>query len=268
MFEKPSNNFGTPIPEVARELAKEFERQGWGKSVNEGPRAATTTTPWIKAPSSHPIYGSNGCMHDILRHQGRYKISPEYTVGNADIFGHNKFAIGSCWARQIAAVRDGVHGKLTNFPPNVPRLTSTGHYFAGIYGSEDGVYSIVIAGRYADLDRDEGDRVFYSASGAHETISKTLDMKNHSTKALIRSVQTGKPIRVLRSSGGTWAGCPKDGLRYDGLYRAVKYTTKENKKGGNFLQFQLNRLNNQAAISRNRPNDMERSTFKKVIDGY
>ncbi|KAH7379964.1 PUA-like domain-containing protein [Cadophora sp. MPI-SDFR-AT-0126] len=299
MFTTPANNFVTPVPEVAEDMKARFESQNWGvprpiptiptrqkskikgitkkltpvhtkdEGYNEGGSgissqsgisaplsASSTSVPtkniWSEAPPDHSIYGLNGCMHHIAQTDSRnYEICCE--KGNAAVFGHNGFEVGQCWARQVAAVRDGVHGSRQ----------------AGIYGTAlEGVYSIIIASTYAELDHDTGDQVLYSVSGALTTTNAEPDITKFTTRAMIRSVNTGTGIRVLRTSGGGWKGSPKAGMRYDGLYRAVAYQVRENKKGGKFLQFQLERMNGQPGIDVDRPTWTEKLTFDRVKDGY
>ncbi|KAK4145110.1 PUA-like domain-containing protein [Dichotomopilus funicola] len=64
------------------------------------------------------------------------------------------------------------------------------------------------------------------------------------TRALLASERTGLPVRVLRSAGHRnrhWA--PAVGIRYDGLYRVVRHIVSHNSHGGQFLKFELRRLN-------------------------
>ncbi|PVH84102.1 hypothetical protein DL98DRAFT_613604 [Cadophora sp. DSE1049] len=291
MFATPTNNFITPIPEAATKLKERFGSQNWGipqpiltnptqqkskaktksatnsKNRNDTPASGTASSlpsftgntavfankgVWAEAPPSHSIFGINGCMHHIaLTNTSNYKICCE--KGNAAIFGHNGFEVGQCWARQVAAVRDGVHGSRQ----------------AGIDGTaSEGTYSIIIAGTYASLDHDAGSQVFYSVSGALTMIDRNPDKSKYTTRAMIKSVETGTGIRVLRTSGGAWTGCPKAGMRYDGLYKAMGYTVRENDKGGRFLQFELVRMDGQPDIDVEKPGLAERLTFERVKDGY
>jgi hypothetical protein len=66
-----------------------------------------------------PIYGLNGIMHHVLRIRGlkmvSYQINPAYKSKNAKVFGHNGLTIGDCWPNQMALLRDGGHGQLSDF---------------------------------------------------------------------------------------------------------------------------------------------------------
>lgn len=117
-----------------------------------------------------------------------------------------------------------------------------GSLVAGISGNvTDGVYSIIVAGMYADIDYDKGDVLYYAAADAHTTKAATADRSNDGTKALLRSLVTKNPIRVLRKSSSDWSGAPKAGLRYDGLYTIKSVAEQTNDKGGRYLRFKLER---------------------------
>ncbi|KAG4415765.1 hypothetical protein IFR04_011065 [Cadophora malorum] len=249
MFAMPANNFISPVPEVAEDLKVRFEGQNWGVP-RQGPavptshksnstavqksraqsigddedtegNSATQKGIWTEAPPNHSIFGINGCMHHIaLTDTNHYEICCQ--KGNAAVFGHNGFRVGQCWARQVAAVRDGVHGCL----------------------------------------------VYYSVSGALTTTDREPDTIKYTTRAMIRSVKSGLGIRVLRTAGGGWNGCPRAGMRYDGLYRAVAYQVKANDKGGKFLQFELVRMDGQPDIDEDKPTWQEKVAFERVKDGY
>jgi hypothetical protein len=65
-----------------------------------------------------PIYGLSGIMHHILRIRGpktsSYQINPSFKSRNAKVFGHNGLTVGDCWPNQMALLRDGAHGQLSN----------------------------------------------------------------------------------------------------------------------------------------------------------
>jgi hypothetical protein len=138
----------------------------------------------------------------------------------------------------------------------------------GISGSAvAGTYSIVVSGMYDDLDKDEGDRIFYSGSNSHDNTSAE-PITSNKTKALERSIATRKPVRVFRSSQGKWKHRPRAGLRYDGLYTAVSMTIEKNGKGGSYKRFKLERLEEQDEIQSNSPSQNLISLFERVKDGY
>src|ERR1700694_2119101 len=107
----------------------------------------------------------------------------------------------------------------------------------GISGSAiDGTYSIVVSGMYDNLDKDEGHQLYYSGSNSHDNTAPE-PITSNKTKALERSVATGKPVRVFRSAQGKWKHVPRAGLRYDGLYTVVGMSIQKNEKGGGYKRF-------------------------------
>ncbi|CZS96864.1 uncharacterized protein RCO7_02638 [Rhynchosporium graminicola] len=221
------------------------------------PRSANrikTTCIWALAPSYHPLFGLNGCMHHIaMCDSSNYYISGGRV--NAAVFGHNGLEMGQCWARRIDAMRDGVHG-----------VTQ-----AGIFGTAmKGVYSLVLSAPYSGLDEDTGEKIYYSVSGAVKATSSEPKLDAPTTRALLKSIDTGTGIRVLRHGKhkGSWKGCPVEGLRYDGLYQAVGWATKMNQLGGKFAQVGLVRMSGQADIREDKPNREDLLQLEKMKDGY
>jgi hypothetical protein len=138
----------------------------------------------------------------------------------------------------------------------------------GISGSAvAGTYSIVVSGLYDDLDKDEGDKLYYSGSNSHENTSAE-PITSNKTRALERSVATRKPVRVFRSSQGKWKFVPRAGLRYDGLYTVVSMTIEKNGKGGAYKRFKLERVEEQDEIQINAPLQNLIGLFERVKDGY
>ncbi|TGO86995.1 hypothetical protein BPOR_0260g00010 [Botrytis porri] len=227
----------------------------------ESPAPTSTGYSAPPASASH-IWGDNGIMRGILWKQGGYVILDEKKAHifkkNAKIHGHNGLTVGDCWPRQMAALRDGAHG--------APQ--------AGIVGDKkEGAYSIVISKHYEGFDRDEGDIVYYSAPGAKESIIKEADSEIPGVMALRRSMETLKPVRVLRSASGAWKNGPAAGIRYDGLYMVVEGKIETNGKGGKFWRFTLKRLHrvngiDQLPIDLSRPTKEEIVLFEKVKEGY
>ncbi|KAK6614279.1 YDG/SRA domain-containing protein [Botrytis cinerea] len=211
------------------------------KSTSE--EKSTPSSSGYSAPpaSASHIWGDTGIMRGILWKQG----------------GHVRLN-KETWDRQMAALRDGAHG--------APQ--------AGIVGDkEQGAYSIVISKHYEGFDLDLGDTVHYSAPGAIESITKEADSGNSGVMALRRSIETKKPVRVLRSANCAWKHGPAAGIRYDGLYRVVEGTVGTNGKGGKYWRFTLKRLlrfngSDQVPINLARPTKEEVGLFEKVKEGY
>ena len=280
--------FPSPFPEMAKAAYRKFDAENWGnndevrdedeeESNDNGDNDATptlsssTATPRPRRPSAsqtattvirrppptHPIYGSNGIMHHILVDRGgkmiTYKIDDRHQHISAKVFGHNGLAMGQWWPLQMCALRDGAHGMR----------------MGGIAGSPTyGAYSIIVSGQYADLDADHGDRLYYSGSRSHDNTDPDVPVLSDATKALQRSRENGKVVRVLRAAAGDSRLSPSVGLRYDGLYRVEREETKLNKKGGAYLRFRLERVAGQPSIDRSRPTVAERRDYDCVRSYY
>lgn len=138
----------------------------------------------------------------------------------------------------------------------------------GISGSAvDGTYSIVVSGMYDDLDKDEGNSLFYSGSNSHDNAAPE-PVTSNKTKALERSAATGKPVRVFRSAQGKWRSAPRAGIRYDGLYTVISMSIEKNGKGGAYKRFKLERRDDQDDIETNLPSQRLIDQFARVKDGY
>lgn len=141
-----------------------------------------------------------------------------------------------------------------------------GHKMAGVSGTEqDGTYSIVVAGAYNEVDRDEGDILYYSGPGSHENESPE---KYNLCKPLERSLSTRRPVRVFRSAKGKWKGSPSAGLRYDGLYTVVSLSIQKNGLGGKYQQFKLLRVEDQRPIDQRAPSQSVKNAYERVALGY
>lgn len=248
-------------------------------------------------PPNHPIWGQNGIMHGLyLQGAHTYRVDPRYAGQQRSAFqyGHNGLTPGDWWPLQAVAVFHGAHGQRVR----------------GISGDpQRGAYSIVISGmapEYRDLDRDGGEVVWYSADrpnvevglGPRATANPNNNNNNNGnsgnnqpaaaltpaprpqysadTRALLASEQTGRPVRVLRSAGHRnrdWA--PAVGIRYDGLYRVMRHIVSHNRHGGQFLKFELRRVNaaGNAGVTLNQlratvPSRAQRNEEARVRDGY
>ncbi|XP_053319571.1 E3 ubiquitin-protein ligase UHRF1 [Spea bombifrons] len=147
--------------------------------------------------------------------------------------------VGTMWKFRVQVSESGVHR------PHV----------AGIHGrSNDGSYSLVLAGGYED-DVDNGNEFTYTGSGGRDlsgnkrTAEQSCDQKlsnmnralalncsapiNDKTGSVAKDWKAGKPVRVVRSSKGRKHSkyAPEDGNRYDGIYKVVKYWPEKGKSG-------------------------------------
>ena len=234
-----------------------------GESTKKKAKASATKTPTAgtshqtavtrRPLPNHRIFGATGIMRGILISKGdttSYSLDPRSHKTPFNVFGANGLIVGDWWPRQIAALRDGAHG-------------SKG---GGISGTtNDGCYSVVISQSYEDVDGDGGDEVLYSS-----TRGNTMDdvRANKFTKALLRSVETREPIRVLRASGSKWKHAPRVGIRYDGLYSVVSFEEVDKGDDGAYLRFKLSRLPGQNPINLARPTATEVVQYNRVTDGY
>ncbi|CAG4977879.1 unnamed protein product [Colias eurytheme] len=159
--------------------------------------------------------------------------------------------VGMCWRFRIQLSESGVHR-----PP-----------VSGIHGRDvEGAYSIVLSGGYED-DYDNGYEFTYTGSGgrdlsgnkrtAEQSCDQTLTREN---KALARNCfvkeisekggdageawRQGKPVRVVRSYKMIKhfpKYAPKEGIRYDGIYKVVKYYPEKGLSGYRVWKYLLRR---------------------------
>ncbi|XP_054252145.1 E3 ubiquitin-protein ligase UHRF1 isoform X1 [Indicator indicator] len=147
--------------------------------------------------------------------------------------------VGTMWKFRVQVSESGVHR------PHV----------AGIHGrSNDGAYSLVLAGGYED-DIDHGNSFTYTGSGGRDlsgnkrTAEQSCDQKltnmnralalncsapiNDKSGAEAKDWRAGKPVRVVRNvKGGKHSKyAPVEGNRYDGIYKVVKYWPERGKSG-------------------------------------
>ncbi|XP_060088856.1 E3 ubiquitin-protein ligase UHRF1 [Heteronotia binoei] len=147
--------------------------------------------------------------------------------------------VGTMWKFRVQVSESGVHR------PHV----------AGIHGrSNDGAYSLVLAGGYED-DIDHGNSFTYTGSGGRDlsgnkrTAEQSCDQKltnmnralalncsapiNDKEGAEAKDWRSGRPVRVVRNAkGGRHSKyAPDEGNRYDGIYKVVKYWPETGKSG-------------------------------------
>ncbi|XP_004378497.1 E3 ubiquitin-protein ligase UHRF1 [Trichechus manatus latirostris] len=147
--------------------------------------------------------------------------------------------VGTMWRFRVQVSESGVHR------PHV----------AGIHGrSNDGAYSLVLAGGYED-DVDHGNFFTYTGSGGRDlsgnkrTAEQSCDQKLTNTNRALalncsapindrdgaeaKDWRAGKPVRVVRNvKGGKHSKyAPAEGNRYDGIYKVVRYWPEKGKSG-------------------------------------
>ncbi|MGW2501955.1 YDG/SRA domain-containing protein [Streptomyces sp. NPDC001588] len=116
---------------------------------------------------------------------------------------------------------------------------------ASICGTaEQGAESIVVSGGYED-DEDYGDVIVYTGRGGRnpDTGRQVRDQElTQGNAALVTSLTTGAPVRVVRGTGGERQYAPAAGLRYDGLFRVEDYWSECGRSGYLIWRFRLAQL--------------------------
>ena len=110
---------------------------------------------------------------------------------------------------------------------------------AGIWGAQEGAYSIVLSGGYED-DIDELDYILYTGQGGQDVPGgkQVADQEfTKGNKGLQLSCQYQLPVRVSR--GYQIQNGPVSGYRYDGLYYVTKYERIRGKRGFYICRFHL-----------------------------
>ncbi|XP_077296529.1 E3 ubiquitin-protein ligase UHRF1-like [Arctopsyche grandis] len=159
--------------------------------------------------------------------------------------------VGMIWRYRIQLSESGVHR-----PP-----------VSGIHGRDvDGAYSIVLSGGYED-DVDYGFEFTYTGSGGRDLSGNKRTADQSSDQALTRENRAlakncavreisedgadagdnwrdGKPVRVSRSYKMLKhfpEYSPREGVRYDGIYKVVKYYSETGKSGFKVWKYLLRR---------------------------
>ncbi|KAK4699769.1 hypothetical protein P7C70_g6486, partial [Phenoliferia sp. Uapishka_3] len=195
----------------------------------------------------------NGLAYDSdsdgERAEGKQRRSPTLNKKerpNPKIFGSQKLTpVGKTWDFRIACSQDGIHAPVV----------------AGISGNEHvGVWSVALSGGYED-DIDLGYAFTYTGSGGRDLKGTKAAPKNLRTApqssdqtftavnaALKKSVDTQKPIRVVRGFKGKSCFAPETGYRYDGLYLCTKAWMDVGESGFKVCRFSFIRMPGQPAI--------------------
>lgn len=122
----------------------------------------------------------------------------------------------------------------------------------------------LLTGQYAELDKDFGDKIYYSGSKSLENTDPTNPVMTTSTRSLQTSKREDRSVRVIRAAGGNSDYSPSCGFRYDGLYKIIEERLPKNKKGGCYIRFTLQRKDGQPDIDKSRPNREERAIFSRL----
>lgn len=260
LLRNPENRLPTAIAKKADELYKKFAGAAWDASTpTPAPRAKFTGE---YPPEDHPIWGKEGIMHGVVLGHGphgnpTYRLDDRYDPRNAEVYGHNGLQPGMWFPRQECLRFHGGHAQKIR----------------GISGHENkGAYSIVVSGAYDDIDKDEGDIIYYSAEGAHgRDASRRAEVKGN--RALRASIRSHNPVRVFRSAKGPGRFAPPCGIRYDGLYEVFGREENLNAQGESYDLYKLRRLvgidqPDLKDIVRARPTPQEQAHYERIKAGY
>jgi len=148
-------------------------------------------------------------------------------------------------------------GHIQGFPPSsnfqtraeLSKARVHRHTQAGISGSQDiGADSIVLSGGYED-DKDNGKIIIYTGHGGRDPNSglQIADQELHrGNLALVKSMEKGLPVRVIRGSRLESPFAPDTGYRYDGLYSVVDYWREEGQSGYFVWRYRLEVIQGEA----------------------
>ncbi|KAH7100242.1 PUA-like domain-containing protein [Auriculariales sp. MPI-PUGE-AT-0066] len=156
-------------------------------------------------------------------------------------------SIGTWWETRAQCSTDAIHAP----------------FVAGIAAGPQGAYSVALSGGYED-DVDLGDAFTYTGSGGRDLKGTAENRKNLRTapqsshqnwdnpfnRALQKSAETKKPIRVIRGYKLKSEWAPASGYRYDGLYQVEKAWIEPGLNKGRFkvCKFIFKRLPGQPAL--------------------
>ncbi|KAK2461892.1 hypothetical protein APHAL10511_006355 [Amanita phalloides] len=155
--------------------------------------------------------------------------------------------VGTWWESRQGCSADAIHAP----------------WVAGISGGQEGAYSVALSGGYED-DVDLGYAFTYTGSGGRDLKGTKTAPKNLRTapqssdqsfehpfnKTLLKSVETKKPVRVIRGFKLKSKYAPSEGYRYDGLYSVEKAWMEKglNSKGYLVCKYAFKRLAGQPPI--------------------
>jgi|Laugresbdmm110sn_1035088.scaffolds.fasta_scaffold41648_1 putative restriction endonuclease len=141
---------------------------------------------------------------------------------------------------QIENIKEGYlfEGRKEMMPTSFHR-----NWASGIDGNgTEGTSAIVLSGGYED-DEDLGDLIIYTGAGGNDSnTGKQIEDQNwlhHGNAGLLKSMNEGLPIRVIRGFNHKSKFSPKSGYLYAGLYSVVDAWEKIGKSGFKICQFRL-----------------------------
>ncbi|KAJ7479817.1 PUA-like domain-containing protein [Mycena latifolia] len=152
-----------------------------------------------------------------------------------------KVPVGTRWDTRQECSEAGVH------KPTV----------AGISGSKDGAFSIVMSGGYED-DTDEGETFVYTGTGGKRESGfgasgpqvSDQSMDHPQNKYLVKSFGNGNHVRVVRGPNRSSPWAPIDGYRYDGMYSVTEAWEDKGVSGFKVCKFRFVRNPGQPPLAR------------------
>jgi putative restriction endonuclease len=141
---------------------------------------------------------------------------------------------------EIAGIEEGhwFEGRKEMMPSSFHR-----NWGAGIDGNgSEGTAAIVLSGGYED-DKDLGDEIIYTGAGGNDsnTGKQIADQtwENRGNAGLVKSMNEGLPVRVIRGHHHNSSYSPKSGYSYAGLYSVVDAWQETGKSGFKICRFRL-----------------------------
>ncbi len=157
---------------------------------------------------------------------------------------------------EIAGIEEGhwFEGRKEMMPSSFHR-----NWAAGIDGNgNEGTAAIVLSGGYED-DQDFGDEIIYTGAGGNDTNSgkQVEDQKweNKGNAGLLKSMNEGLPVRVIRGYKHKSDFSPTSGYIYSGLFSVVDAWEEIGKSGYKICRFRLEYSGNN--ILRKTPEEIE-----------
>ncbi|KAI0724530.1 hypothetical protein C8T65DRAFT_691548 [Cerioporus squamosus] len=256
--EEPTSDGDTEAAERPAKLSKVEDDHGNVSSVRRSARNQGKTTKYNEDGDSSAAGAralprvvsakARAGMQGAPREAMIRKYDPMRIVSVRKTYGAIPgIPVGSWWETREACSKDAIHAP----------------WVAGISAGPQGAYSVALSGGYED-DIDLGEAFTFTGSGGRDlkgTADKPKNLRtapqscdqtfeNIYNKALLRSSETKKPVRVIRGYKLKSPYAPAEGYRYDGLYTVEKAWTEKglNEKGYLVCKFALKRLAGQAPL--------------------
>lgn len=139
---------------------------------------------------------------------------------------------------EIAGYKEGCH-----FIDRKLMMNDSFHrnWAAGIDGNaKEGTAAIVLSGGYED-DLDLGDEIIYTGAGGNKNGIQIENQSwdNRGNAGLLKSMNEGLPVRVIRGHQHKSNHSPKKGYSYAGLYNVIDAWEETGKSGYKICRFRL-----------------------------